>query len=107
MRQHNVTKTAWWGFDSTIKVFKDPFGKETASVGFGGMTVAGGDEKSLLVKKAGVEETFYVKKKTYSEQFVQLFGDCQELMDAYKDKPNSIKIKYFAEQVFLYDQLCK
>ncbi|MFN8339716.1 MAG: hypothetical protein U0T36_11935 [Saprospiraceae bacterium] len=39
------------GFARNIKVFFDPYAGETASFGFGGIKVAGGDAKSYYVKK--------------------------------------------------------
>lgn len=35
-------------FSSKVKIYHDPFAKETTSLGVGGLTVAGGDEKSYL-----------------------------------------------------------
>lgn len=95
------------GFDSKIKVFKDPFGKETASIGVAGMKVAGGDEKSVLIKKEGAEDSMFLTKKNIDEEFKNIFGDCPKLMEYVKDKPNSIKMSNLAEFVFLYDQWMK
>lgn len=92
------------GFDGKIKVYKDPFAKQTASIGVAGMKVAGGDDKSFLVVKEGMTEPMFVKKKTFEEQFVQLFGDCEKFMEYYKEHPNSIKIQNFADHIFFYDQ---
>lgn len=95
------------GFDSKIKVFKDPFGKETASIGVAGMKVAGGDEKSVLIKKEGMEDSMFLTKKNIEDEFENIFGDCPKLMEYVEEKPNSIKMSNLAEFVFLYDQWMK
>ncbi len=95
------------GFDSKIKVFKDPFAKETTSFGVAGMKVAGGDDKSYLVKKEGMDDTMFVTKKNFKESFVLLFGDNEEFIKFYGDKPNSVKIQNFADHVFLYHEMSK
>lgn len=66
------------GFARNIKVYFDPLAGETASIGFGGITVAGGDAKSYYFKK-GDNVAFRMHKKNYDEEFENLYGDCPEL----------------------------
>lgn len=89
------------GFDSKIKVYHDPFARETMSVGVGGMDLAGGNAKSYYVTKGDL--TIKAEKKHYDEQFVELFGDCPTMLQNYPDPSWSD----FAEHVFVYDQLCQ
>jgi hypothetical protein len=66
------------GFARNIKVYFDPYAGETASIGFGGIKVAGGDAKSYYFKK-GDNVAFRMEKKNYDEEFENLYGDCPEL----------------------------
>ena len=49
-------------FGAKVKVYHDPFANSTASVGVGGFTVAGGDEKSYYVQ-FGEDTAFKLEKK--------------------------------------------
>jgi len=66
------------GFARNIKVYFDPYAGETASIGFGGIKVAGGDAKSYYFKK-GDNVAFRMEKKNYDEEFDNLYSDCPEL----------------------------
>ena len=90
-------------FCENIRVYHDPLAKETMSVGVGGITVAGGLDKSYYLKKAGDDVAFRVEKKTYEEQFKMIFSDCPELIEKYGDAPHWPD---FAEHVWEYDQIC-
>jgi hypothetical protein len=74
------------GFANGIRVYHDPFATETASAGFGGIQVAGGDAKSYYVKK-GDEKAFRLKKKDYEEAFAKLFGDCESVLNSIEKGP--------------------
>ena len=50
-------------FSGKIKVFNDPFAGETASIGVGGMKLAGGLAKSYYIKKKGRACSCTNKKK--------------------------------------------
>lgn len=67
------------GFDATIQVFPDPAGRETATVGFGGVPVAGGSAKAYLVRKVGQPSAVLVKRGAYDELWDSLFADCPAL----------------------------
>jgi len=86
-----------------IKVYHDPFAGETASVGVGGVTVAGGIAKSYYAKKAGAKLAIKLEKKNYKDEFKTFFGDCPSVMKKYGDNP---KWKDFALHVQEYTN-CK
>lgn len=89
------------GFESRIRVYDDPFATETAGVGFAGMQVTGGMDKSFYVRANG--KVFRLKKKNYDEKFVELFGSCDALMKKYgKD----FAWRDFCYHVFMFDQEC-
>jgi len=91
------------GFDSKMKVFRDPWAQKTAEVGIGDITLAGGIEKSYYVVKPGTNTAGRVLKRSYDDQFAELFGDCPELLEAMQNsKP---KWEDFPAHVFVYDQV--
>lgn len=71
-------------FSSKIKVYHDPYAAESASVGIGGFTVAGGDDKSFYVAVGGATATKWMKKN-YEEEFSKTFGHCDTIKAKYKD----------------------
>jgi len=92
-------------FSGKIKVFYDPFAKETMGVSVGGVTVAGGLDKSYYVHKVGSDgPAFKLEKKNYKEQFAELFGDCDEFMAKYGD---DIKWSDLETHIYEYTQMCK
>ena len=93
------------GFDSKIKVYSDPWAKESMGIGVAGITVAGGIDKSYWVKKAGSKDAFKVEKKSYKKQFKELYGDCPKLMKMLKDK--QVRWADFAEHVGTYTFDCE
>jgi len=74
-------------FSGKLKVYTDPNAKETASIGVGGMTLAGGLDKSYYVKKATEDVAVKVTKKEYKEEFNRIFADCPELIQKYGADP--------------------
>jgi len=90
-------------FSGRIKVFHDPFAKETTRVGVGGMTVAGGDDKSYYVQK-GKEPAFKLEKKNYNKEFKRLFGDYSSIMEKYGNK---IKWSEIEAAMFEYNTECE
>lgn len=88
-------------FSGKVQVYHDPFANETASVGIGGIKMAGGDDKSYYVKK-GDEVAIRLKKKDYDEHYERLFGDCAEV--GAKEK---IKWSEFQATVYAYDKECE
>lgn len=71
-------------FCSIIQVFGDNMAKETASVGFGPIKLAGGIDKSFYVKKG--DEIFWLKKAEFDENYDRLFGDSPEFLSKYPKK---------------------
>lgn len=92
-------------FSSKIKVYHDPFAKESMGLAVGGVTVAGGLDKSYYVKKEGTDDAAYkLEKKNYKEQFSTLFGDNEEFMTKYK---GSIKWSELEMHIYEYTQMSK
>ncbi|MFK7950221.1 MAG: hypothetical protein AB8G11_21705 [Saprospiraceae bacterium] len=89
-------------FSQKVKIYHDPFAKETASVGVGGITVAGGLDKSYYIKKDSDKSAYRLLKKNYKEQFVEIFGDSPEFMEKYG---NDIKWNQFETHVHAYTEL--
>ncbi|MBN1198004.1 MAG: hypothetical protein JXA23_01540 [Bacteroidales bacterium] len=90
------------GFDSKIKVFRDPSAGQTAGVSVGGVSLAGGLEKSYYIEKEGTDIAFIVSKGKFKDQFTELFGNCPTLVEALQGKkPNW---EDFPAYVFIYDQ---
>lgn len=87
-------------FSSKIKVFNDPYAKETMSVGIGAMTVAGGDAKSYYVK-VGDEPAFRLYKKNYDEELEHLYQSCPALKSQF---PDGMFWSKFSKHVLAYDQ---
>ncbi|MDN4166677.1 hypothetical protein QWY31_14295 [Cytophagales bacterium LB-30] len=94
------------GFDHTIKVYEHPNGGETAETSIGGLTVSGGEDKSYLVVKNGAQAQV-VKKRTYTESFAWLFGDCPDMVRHYSEQNEKISFWDFASHTFDYDQTCQ
>lgn len=75
------------GFANKIKVYFDPLAGETASLGFGGIKVVGGDAKSYYFKK-GDGVAFKMEKKNYDDEIANLYGDCPALKKEFDKKMN-------------------
>ena len=91
-------------FSNKIKVYDDPFAKETMGAGIGGVTLVGGDEKSYYIKKAGDKVAYRLHKKNYDEEFKMIFKNCKEVMKKYGSNP---KWTDFEAAVYEYTQGCK
>jgi hypothetical protein len=90
------------GFASKIRVYYDPFASETMSFSVGGITVAGGDDKSYYLKK-GDNTAFRLYKKNYKEEWKNLYGDCPALENEFKNKQGWSSIE---KHIFYYDTNC-
>jgi len=91
-------------FSGVVKVYHDPFAGETASVGVGSLTLAGGLDKSYYVKKESDNAAYRLKKKEYKDQFEDLFGDSKEFMEKYS---SDINWSDFEEHIYEYTELMK
>lgn len=89
-------------FSNKIKVYDDPFSKETASVGVGGFKVAGGLAKSYYVKRADV--AVKLKKKEYKEEFPMYFKSCKAVLNKYK---KDIDWSDFVTHIYTYATDCE
>lgn len=88
-------------FSSKIKVYHDPFAKETMSVGVAGITLAGGLDKSYYVKKESAKAAVRLKKKNYDEEFKGFYSSCSKVA---KMKPQWSE---FVSHVYTYANDCK
>jgi hypothetical protein len=68
-------------FSKEFKIYCDPYAKETASLGIGGVKFVGGDAKSYYVAKKDAP-AFLLKKKEYKKEFAPLWGSCEKLISA-------------------------
>jgi len=91
------------GFANKIKVFFDPYAGETASFGFGGIKLAGGDAKSYYFKK-GDNVAYKMEKKNYDDELENLYGDCPSFKKEFEKKMGwSIVEKH----IFYYSGKCE
>ncbi|MEM9916818.1 MAG: hypothetical protein AAF990_01905 [Bacteroidota bacterium] len=84
-----------------MRVYHDPLAMESASMGIGGFTMAGGGDKSYYFKK-GDETAVRVKKKNYRSLYYNLYGHCSKLEQDIK----SIKWQDVEVHVYEYDKNC-
>lgn len=73
-------------FSKQVKVYHDPMAKQSASIGIGGITVAGGLEKSYFMLPSDKEVAYKLEKKNYDEEYAALWSGCDKLMAADADK---------------------
>ncbi|UII19749.1 hypothetical protein [Fulvivirga ligni] len=91
-------------FSGKIKVYNDPYAKESVGVGVGGMTLAGGLDKSYYIKKEGEEVAKKITKKDYKKEMAELFSDCPDLVAKYNADP---KWSEFEKFIYEYSTTCK
>ncbi len=88
-------------FSNGAKVYHDVFAKSTASLGVGGINIAGGNEKSYYFKKAGESTAYRLKKKDYKQDYAIIFKDCPTIAEM-----DRVKWIDLAQHVYLYGQEC-
>lgn len=71
-------------FSKEVKVYHDPFAKETMGVGIGGIKLAGGIAKSYYISK-GDKPAYRLKKKDYKAEFVPMWSSCKKIIADYPD----------------------
>lgn len=91
------------GFNSKIKVFHDPFAAETMRLGVGGMTMAGGDDKSYYVQ-TGDFPAKKIKKKDYDNEIKVMYASCPALVKKIGEK---IRWTEFAQHVYEFTFECQ
>lgn len=87
-------------FSSKVKVYHDPYATESGTVSFGGVAVAGGDDKSYYIK-VGDEKAYKLKRKDYRDVVGDLFGDCDIF-----EKDKDFRWMGFGEDLYNYTQEC-
>ncbi len=90
-------------FNDPVKVFHDPWARETASMDVGGIKVAGGLEKSYWII-VGDNVAFKLEKKNYAEQLKEIYGTCPDFISKLGEKPQWSE---FPEMLFKYSKECK
>jgi len=91
-------------FTNVLKVYHDPLASETVSVGYAGVKLAGGADKSYFVKK-GDNVAYRLKKKNLDEYKAQIFDACA---DVYKDTVESrLKWGLFPKLLYEYSSACE
>ncbi|WP_428666924.1 hypothetical protein [Runella sp.] len=91
------------GFNSKVKVFHDPFAAETMRIGFGGMTTAGGDDKSYYVQ-VGEFPAKKLKKKDYDNEIKVMYASCPTLVKKIGEK---LRWTEFAQHVYEFTFDCQ
>lgn len=71
-------------FSKEVKIYHDIFAKESASIGVGPITAAGGNAKSYFVK-FGNETAYKLEKKNYKKEFIPMWKKCKNVSKVYKD----------------------
>lgn len=84
-------------YGKLIQVYNDPFAGETASIGFGGLKLAGGIAKSYYVRKG--DKIMWLHKRDFKENFESLFFDNEKFKKEYEGK----KIKWSLLGVYILD----
>lgn len=91
-------------FSKKVKVYHDPFAAETASVGVGPMTLAGGDDLSYYIKKEGEDIARRIRKKDYRKNMEELFPECPDVLVKYGEKPIWSQFEQF---IYDYSTMCE
>ncbi len=85
-----------------VRIYNNPWSGETASLGIGGIKVAGGDSKSYYVRAVDQEKAFLLKKKNYDKEFKNLYGTCKSFLKKYK----KMKWSKIEEHVYEHAKSC-
>lgn len=72
-------------FSKVVKVYHDPFAKETAFIGVAGVTVAGGNDKSYFVKVSSDPAAYKLTKKDYKKEFTGMWSKCKDMSSKHPD----------------------
>lgn len=88
-------------FSKKVKVYHDPLAKKTASVGVGGVTLAGGLSKSYFIMFDTYSVAYLIKKGSYKKEFPLLWKQCKALSSMNVDE---IKWKDLPKHVIQYTE---
>jgi hypothetical protein len=69
-------------FSKKVKVYHDPMAKQTMSLGVGGVTLAGGLEKSYFLQTDDDTPAYKLKKKDYDDEYEVMWEGCGDLMNS-------------------------
>ena len=89
-------------FCKYIKVYDNPLAGETASIGVGGLKLAGGDARSYYVKKEGETVATLLTKNDYKKEFKEFWADCEYLLNKY----TSVSWPDLAKHIIEYSEQC-
>ncbi|MDH5398859.1 MAG: hypothetical protein OEX02_11975 [Cyclobacteriaceae bacterium] len=89
-------------FSKSVKVYHDPFAKETVGVGVGGVTVAGGLAKSYYMMLDSDNAAYKIEKKQYKKSFPALWDKCSSL-----SQQSDINWNEFTDHVIGYTECDK
>lgn len=90
-------------FSKSVQVYNDPYSKESIGLEVGGMTVAGGLEKSYYIKLAGQDTAKRISKKDYKKEMEEIFTGCREVVKEYSADPKWMNFEQF---IFDYTTKC-
>lgn len=86
-------------FSGGVKVYNDPWSSESASVGIGGLTVAGGLEKSYYIKQKGEDLARRISKKEYKKEMEEIFTSCDAVVRKYASDPKWNEFEQFIFEI--------
>jgi len=72
-------------FSKKVKIYNDPFAKESMSASVGGVKVAGGNAKSYFIQVGDDQAAYKVEKKKYKKEFIPLWNKCGALISKYTE----------------------
>ena len=90
--------------NNKLKAYVDPNAKHESSFSFGGMTLAGGKDKSYFIVMEGVNKSVLAKKGEYKDQMAEIFPNCPYF---FTDLNGDDDWGNFAYHVALYNHTCK
>lgn len=91
------------GFSSKIKVFYDPYASETGGIGYAGLKLTGGEDKSYYVQ-VGDKVARKTKKKDYDSLYKEFYSGCSELLQKLE---KDHKWSDFAKHIYAFTFECK
>lgn len=90
------------GFAGQIRVYFDPYARQTGSVSVGGINVAGGIDKSYYVS-TDMGSAWLLKKKDYKKMQDSLYKGCRKINKAFDMK---MKWDDLAKHIYFYSTEC-
>ena len=72
-------------FSKKVKIYHDPFAKQSMSAGIGGVKIAGGNAKSYFIQVGDDQAAYKVEKKRYEKEFKPLWNKCDAVISKYSE----------------------